>query len=149
MKWLPEHDDILIRMSAEGYFAGDIAVKLYETHGFTVTRNAVIGRAHRKGIVFLNSPSHQAVGKALGPVRPRKPRVPKPPKPIKPPKPTWLDGAGDLRQEDSIHAVSLLEARRHQCRWPINGRAPEILFCGAPAEEKHSYCPRHSAAARL
>lgn len=134
--WTAERDAVLVRLWAEGYSASQIADQIM---GVTVTRCAVIGRAHR-----LKLPPRKAREPARTP-RPRRTRgfVPKPPapppRPIPPPPPP--PGAPQMRR------LSLVELKPHHCHWPI-GDGP-FLFCGADAASGEVYCPFHQRIARV
>lgn len=50
----------------------------------------------------------------------------------------------DLPPDQSDCAVRLLNAKFGQCRYPLSGAGPDLLFCGAPSIEGISWCPRHA-----
>ena len=50
--------------------------------------------------------------------------------------------------EDISSGVTLLELKEHSCRWPLGGHLEKAtLFCGAPKVPGKSYCSCHSARA--
>lgn len=98
-----------------------------------VSRNAVIGKAHRLGLsqpkpAMPRAPTQAKAARKLV-VQPRQPEVPQ--APIAPPPP-----------EPDVRAEDLPWHRR--CQWPIGhpGDA-EFHFCGAPATEGKPYCTSH------
>lgn len=131
--WTDEDDDWLRQLAAKGWSAGQMAVELNRS------RNAIIGRLHRKKIALANKPKT-----ASGPAKPRKRRGRDParspqlhaivreklttdvPKPVATP-------AG--------RGVRFMDIGPQQCRWPVvDGHAMDTFrFCGAPAA--HEDCP--------
>lgn len=117
--------------------------------GGGITRNAVIGMAHRQGWSGRKPPgtslrTQQRAKRASDADRSlmnklRRKSAPPPPKPkparILPP-----------RIEDMVQPVSrdvaLLDLRARDCRWP-SGDGP-FRFCGHRAEEGRSYCGYHT-----
>lgn len=107
-------------------------IELWADHSITtreigdklgVSKNAVIGRAHRlhlparpNGFPWLNVRTHAP-----------RPTVAPRPKPEK-------------------NCFSLLDLSHDLCHWPVNSpaRGGEYLFCGNPVETG-SYCPEHAA----
>lgn len=101
-------DDDLLRKCVS---EGMTAQKISELLGRT--RNSVIGRAHRLDITF----------KSIKPPAEKKPRKKKK-KPI--------------YDNDKSLAVSLLNLRHDQCRWPL-----DTTFCEEVREPGMSYCKTH------
>jgi len=157
-RWPPERDAVLRELAAAGQSATVIAARL------GCTRNAVIGRAARKG-VQLNCHSDHG-GKAGAAARARE-RAKAPAKPAQRPKgapvnnrnlaawaaaqkvaarvePPALPPAPRLTGSRSIAAVG-----RRDCRYI--GARPELvtvdtpIFCGHRAREGSSYCEEHHA----
>lgn len=148
-KWTKEDDEVLQRMAADGYSATQIGEVIGRP------RNAICGRAWRKGFKLLSQPG-------LNPT-PRKPR-PKtrpqncvkgyggrftaafnPPKPIKekvlkafePPKPP-------ANEEPEIGRLSFEELRDGLCKWPVGER-----YCGCASIDRNKpYCAQHTYVAK-
>ncbi len=54
-----------------------------------------------------------------------------------------LPGLRDIPLELSPNEVSLYEATKYQCRWPVRRDVHEQFFCGGNAVEGYSYCAEH------
>jgi GcrA cell cycle regulator len=95
-----------------------------------MTRNAVIGKAHRLGLERQKTANRP--GERQRPHKRKPPPIvvivpaPLPPDPPKPPP----------------SGVKLVDLERHHCRWPL-GEPRDMLFCGQPKWELTSYCPFH------
>ncbi len=120
MAWTDERVAKLRELWDKGLSASQIATALAEG----VTRNAVIGKAHRMNLASRPSPvksdpkkkAKKAVEKKVIPARPRAPGG----------------------------KVSLLELTEKMCKWPIGhpGEA-DFHFCGKPSAPTFPYCPEH------
>ncbi len=110
MEWTEERVARLKALWGEGRTASQIAVILGD-----VTRNAVIGKAHRLGLKGRPSP-----------IRKEKVATPKPARrPV-------AQTSRPVRVSD------------RQCHWPIgHPREPGFHFCGAPAIDDKPYCEKH------
>lgn len=142
-KWTPEQDDAIRALAVEGKSAREIAAAL------NVTRNAVIGRAKRKGIA-LASPQKVAAMKRA--------EMEKRAETIKAKR---REGASlkDVAKEIGVSrsrvwrileevAVPVWDCEipgRRQCHWPEGDLLERTLkFCGAPLEEgQRPYCTEH------
>ena len=151
MSWTDERIDLLKSHWEAGMTASQIADAL----GEGVSRNAVIGKAHRLGLEPRPSPVRvteaaaavieAVVAAAEGVVHgvaeafaaPPPPVVKAPPKrparPAPPPKPA---------------KTTLLDLSEKVCKWPI-GHPGEVdfHFCGKPAQASFPYCTEHCAIA--
>lgn len=155
-------------MWQSGKSASEIAEKLGG-----VTRNAVIGKAHRLGLSGRPSPIKKVVKKTTP--ASKKPLPPKaaaptkksapPPKAtpsVKPPaKPVVVPGKplppmdtaplaalanATSRKDGKI--ISILEVSERLCRWPVGDpKEPGFGYCGADAANGHVYCAEHVAIA--
>lgn len=120
--WTPEKTELLRKMWQAGDSASTIAKALGD-----VTRNAVIGKAHRLGLSPRPSPLILNGKRKDSDVR-------------------TAAAAADDRQRDRW-------GDPRNCRWPIGDpREPDFHFCNAPydAAQGHgrgSYCSRHAAIA--
>lgn len=120
MPWTDEKMSELRKMWDEGVPASAIAEKL----GEGVSRNAVIGKAHRLGLPARPSPVKSADEAA-------KPKASAKPAPVAKPKRT-----------------SLLELSDKVCKWPIGHPGEtDFHFCGQPSNAGFPYCGEHCAVA--
>lgn len=127
MSWTEERVDILKQLWGEGKTAAEIAKAL----GEGVTRNAVIGKAHRLKLSSRVSPIQQNTKKPVAKTevpKVRKPRMVAPQKPV-------FKGKG----------ISLAELGNNMCRWP-NGDPKEenFNFCGCRTVSGLPYCDEHA-----
>ncbi len=150
--WTDERLELLKKLWGEGLSASQIAAEL----GGGMTRNAVLGKSHRLGLVRNTSAG-------ISPPRPRKesPAPGKPPAAEPPmrhaPKPVIstagplpsgqpraaslsVDGASPVREGRTI-----MELREGMCRWPMGDPTrPEFRYCGAPTLAALPYCSHHA-----
>ncbi|MDH5411483.1 MAG: GcrA family cell cycle regulator [Alphaproteobacteria bacterium] len=111
MEWTEERVTKLKSLWGEGRTASQIAVLLGD-----VTRNAVIGKAHRLGLKGRPSPIRK--DKTVTPKPARRPAV-----------------------QASRPAGKVSD---RQCHWPIgHPREPGFHFCGAQAIDDKPYCAKH------
>lgn len=129
MSWSDDRVDLLKKLWGEGKTAAEIAKEL----GEGVTRNAVIGKAHRLKLSSRVSPIQQNAKKIkannnAAPVAPRKPS-----KKV----PVYLG-----------KQVQMEDLRDRMCRWP-NGdpQGDDFSFCGCRTVEGLPYCENHAAIA--
>lgn len=119
MSWSKERIELLQRLWEKGLSASQIASEL----GEGVTRNAVIGKAHRLGLKSRPSP--------LKAVPPQK-------QPAK--------QAKSGKSEDN--KVTLLMLTDRICKWPIGHPGdPNFHFCGRRSQAGQPYCAKHAAMA--
>lgn len=158
MSWTDERIALLKKMWKEGKSAAEIA----KTLGKGVTRNAVIGKAHRMGLSGRPSP----IKKPAAPAKKEKEAAPKSKEPAKKePRPS-APAAGSQRVSAAIAkeveemkriekevlplngGISLLELTERMCKWPIGDpREPDFIFCGRGIRPGTPYCPDHAAMA--
>ena len=117
MAWTDDKINKLQKLWGKGLTASQIAEKL----GDGVTRNAVIGKAHR-----LKLPSRPSPVKA------------EPIKKALPPPPEKKEEMAETRK------TSLLDLTEQTCKWPIGhpGDA-DFYFCGKLSRPGVPYCPDH------
>ncbi|RMF09448.1 MAG: global cell cycle regulator GcrA-like protein [Alphaproteobacteria bacterium] len=116
MAWTEERIERLKTLWEKGLSASQIASEL----GEGVTRNAVIGKAHRMGLSSRPSPVKAEAAK---------PRKPAPAKSAK---------------KDAKKYVTLLDLTERVCKWPIGHPGePDFHFCGKPSEPGMPYCKAH------
>lgn len=115
MEWTEERVAKLKALWGEGHSASQIAGILGD-----ITRNAVIGKAHRLGLKGRPSP-----------IRKEKTTAPKP-----------------VRRAAAAPVARTTRVSDRQCHWPIgHPREPGFHFCGAPAVADKPYCEQHCAVA--
>lgn len=140
MSWTDERVSQLKQLWGEGKTAAEIAKMLGG-----VTRNAVIGKAHRLKLSGRVSPVQVTGGRveaALSKVSndQRAPKIPirerVPSAPIQP----------SMREENiPIKGIQLTELRESTCRWPIGDPKQEgFKFCGCNASPGMTYCDNHT-----
>ena len=127
MSWTEERVEKLKQLWGNGMTAAQIA----EVIG-TVSRNAVIGKAHRLGLSTSKKPAPRPLHQPMMP-RPRKVAPPPPPVPVPRPQP-------------DVNAEDLPWHRR--CQWPIGHPGEQDFhFCGDVAIGGKPYCSAHCSSA--
>jgi GcrA cell cycle regulator len=129
MIWTEEIIEILKTMRAEGHSAGRIARMI----GKGCTRNAVLGKAMRMGIVG---------GSKQRPRHSSEPFV----KAVKPePEPIVIVEPAAAR-DDNGQPYTVMTIRHELCRWPIGDpQQPDFHFCGSGCAPASAYCDAHAA----
>lgn len=127
MSWTDDRVNLLKQLWGEGKTAAEIAKEL----GEGVTRNAVIGKAHRLKLSSRMSPIQQNNKPKRQKTEQRAPRAPK-------------------KSNRNIPVFKGKELKLHElkdrmCRWP-NGdpQEPGFSFCGCPTVEGLPYCRTHA-----
>jgi GcrA cell cycle regulator len=166
MAWTDERIALLKQYWEEGRSASQIADLL----GEGLSRNAVIGKAHRLGLASRPSPLKTGESKAE-PKAPRsepraaapKPAAPRPapaapaPAPVQaeaPVRPAPPPVAQPVAVEPAPAAratarpkggrVTLLDLNDRICKWPIgHPDEPDFHFCGKPVSPGFPYCGEH------
>lgn len=120
MAWTEDRIEILKQLWDKGLSASQIAKEL----GEGVTRNAVIGKAHRLNL--KSRPSPVKTDNTKGKTGPKKKAV----------------------KRQTRKMVTLLDLTDRMCKWPIGhpGDA-DFHFCGKPSEAGMPYCAAHCAEA--
>lgn len=147
MAWTEERVTELKRLWEQGHSASQIASILGE-----VTRNAVIGKAHRLGL--SSRPSPIKAGQAGGAPRPKKKpaarraaprRRAEPVARTKPERPTAPKLSEAERRVLAAQPQPAPEGYRGPtCQWPIGDPGQdEFRFCGAPSSNGRPYCETH------
>ena len=143
-----EHEgmvEALKRLHAEGLSTSRIGASL----PIPVSRNAVISKLHRMGLVSQHAP------KPGNTYRARKPKPAEmkggwrglqfgtPPPQVRT-EPVHVDPDRDSHIPKS-QRVTLLDLEPHHCRWPIGDpQDADFAYCGAhKAQGHHSYCAEH------
>jgi GcrA cell cycle regulator len=143
MSWNGERIELLRALWDEGLSASQIAERL----GEGVTRNAVIGKAHRLGLTARPSPVKtpvQEVSWEKSEVASQVNDSSRTAAPVAPPRPAQgrsANGNGQSR-------VTLLDLNDKVCKWPIGHPGePDFHFCGKPSQPSFPYCGEHCAVA--
>jgi len=135
MSWTDDRVALLKRLWGEGKTAAEIAKELGG-----VTRNAVIGKAHRLKLSNRVSPIQQNKKPAVKAVVAAPAPVPQEKKPApanmsKPP----------VRPKNTGPRIDLIDLKAHECRWADGDpREDDFGFCGDPALPGLPYCPDHA-----
>ena len=130
MAWTDERVDKLKALWKKGLSASQIATEL----GENITRNAVIGKAHRLGLSSRPSPV-------------KKPAQAKPRKaPVKKAAPAAPALAPD--PFDKPEKITILELTDRICKWPLGHPGEDdFQFCGSKSVPGQPYCAFHGAMA--
>ena len=116
MSWTDDRIKQLKGLWEKGLSASQIATEL----GEGITRNAVIGKAHRLGLKSRPSPL-----KAVPPAKPA-------PKPVK-------------EKPAAEEKITILTLTERICKWPIGHPGePDFHFCGKKSQPGQPYCQKHA-----
>ncbi len=116
--WSDERVEQLKELWASGKTAAEIAKEL----GDGLTRNAIIGKAHRLGLSGRITPVQKKVDKPLPPE------------------------VNDIPAKNG--GISLLELTEKTCRYPYGDpKKPNFHFCGSNCLPGLPYCAEHAAVA--
>lgn len=133
--WTDHKVDQLKDLYTKGYSCSVIAGEL----GNGITRNAVIGKVHRLGLIKRGKGAHAVVEQGPRNTYPRKPAEPRTRKPV----------VSDSQREKlrcieiEPRHLSLIDLEPGDCRYPY-GDGP-MTFCGHPKLDGASYCLHHYA----
>ena len=139
IEWAPKRTELLIKLWKSGIPTSEIGRKL------KVTKNAVVGKAHRLGLPKRQSPIPGKEEKAAKTAAPRlKPQVqPKAAlKAIKPPVRPKTDPESPSRPAAVVRLENLGAG---MCAWPVGEPGtPDFHFCGKrPTVPDKPYCVEH------
>lgn len=147
MEWSSERIEQLRSLWHDGLSASQIA-----THLGGITRNAVIGKAHRLGLTGRPSPIKNRPAGVPRPRPVRRPRVEAPASvapraiarpPAAPPRHMEIRPA-PIEVED-VPGATILTLTDRICKWPIGDpRHPDFHFCGRASAEGLPYCADHA-----
>lgn len=141
--WNEERVELLKELWGAGKTAAEIAQQL----GENITRNAVIGKAHRLGLSGRVSPIQKKAKKAA-----KAPAAAKTPTAVA----SATAATAAPRQPRSVYVdtpkenggVSLMELKDRMCHWPIGDpKKPGFHFCGDASVPGVPYCAEHTAVA--
>jgi GcrA cell cycle regulator len=127
MAWTDDRVEKLRELWDKGLSASQIAKELSEG----VTRNAVIGKAHRMGLASRPSPVKSDPAKrAAAAAAKKKAAAPK--------------KSPATKVAPTTGKVSILDLTESMCKWPIGhpGEA-NFHFCGKPSQPTFPYCANH------
>tara|TARA_B100001769_G_C22019117_1_gene547660 strand:- start:545 stop:1000 length:456 start_codon:yes stop_codon:yes gene_type:complete len=127
MAWTYERIEQLKKLWEEGLTASRIATELGD-----VTRNAVIGKAHRLGLSGRMASKSPNSGISI--IRKKKIHIPKNQKIIEIVAPS----------DEPMNPTPFLEIKDGLCRWPIGEpEKNDFKFCGRNTNEGFVYCQTH------
>lgn len=133
----PSWDDARVEMLTKLWDDGLSASQIAKALNIGVSRNAVIGKAHRLGLTRRVRPVALKPKRYAAPM-PKAKRLEEkaavakaPPTPIPPP-PISVEGAKTLTLKGAC-----------ECSWPVGSVEGHALFCCAPVEPGKSYCAGH------
>ena len=142
MAWTDER----IAQLKSGWEGGMTASQIAEQLGEGVTRNAVIGKAHRLGLEARPSPVKPAEDSGAAPaastatvstgpsVAPHVPATPMAPRPL----------AKKPVRNGKTAKTSLLDLNEKVCKWPIGHPGDsDFHFCGKASQAGFPYCTEH------
>jgi GcrA cell cycle regulator len=148
MDWSVEAIERLRALWAEGHSTAEIGRRM------GISKNAVVGKAHRLSLPARPSPIRREPGQAAAP-RPqpvRAPRVAVPPArglvpPVAPAAPVAVAPRAVAAPMPVVRAFSRTTSSR-ACCWPIGEPGqPGFRFCSGAALTGKPYCPEHAAVA--
>lgn len=167
MSWTDERIALLKKMWKEGKSAADIAKTLAKG----VTRNAVIGKAHRMGLSNRPSPikktdapvketSKKESAKKEAPAKKETAKAAPASKKVATPVVSGVKhnplARGEVAEPKKFEkeaippggGVPLIDLTERMCRWPIGDpREDDFTFCGRDIRIGTPYCAAHAAAA--
>jgi len=132
MSWTDERISLLKKLWGEGKTAAEIAKELGG-----VTRNAVIGKAHRLKLSNRVSPIQQNNKKPLVTA-------------VKAPPPVSAEKKiQKIMEQDNLRkGIDMLDLGPRMCRWPLGDpREENFSFCGGHNVEGLPYCADHAKVA--
>lgn len=136
MSWTDERVSLLKQLWGEGKTAAEIAQELGG-----VTRNAVIGKAHRLKLSGRASPI-QPTKKTVSKIKPKK--IDK----VQASNNNVAPFVPEASPDDDKIKVALMDLGAKMCRWPIGDPKRENFgFCGDTTVAGIPYCMRHAQTA--
>ncbi len=148
MAWTTEMDKAMRDGAARHLSASQIACEIWDQTRVQVTRNAVIGYAHREGIPLnrkaVSAPMFSRPKQLMGPQRMRRNVVSKP----LPNKAHRERARINFQLLQTPNPLTILKLDKGVCHWPMwrhEGQTPiaEMFYCGAGTEVDAVYCHDH------
>jgi GcrA cell cycle regulator len=138
--WPVERENLLRELFDRGFSAAQIADRM----GGSISRSAVIGKLHR--LKLTREKKHRCDESQPAP-RKKRATSPRPAKPADVVRPAAVpilkaEEAPSLVFDITITRVSILEAKRDQCRYPAADDGSAMMVCGATVNGG-SYCAAH------
>ena len=128
MAWTDDRVEKLRELWDKGLSASQIAKELAEG----VTRNAVIGKAHRMGLASRPSPVKSDPAKRAAAAAKKKAAPKQEP----------------AKAAPTTGKVTILDLTESMCKWPIGDPGTESFrFCGRKTDPEEPYCVAHSRVA--
>lgn len=161
MSWTDERIALLKKMWKDGKSAADIAKVLARG----VTRNAVIGKAHRMGLSGRPAPVKKPEPASASKKMPVKKALQKKDIPAPVVKKSAAPAVSGMKhnplsrevaeprkfEKEPIPpggGVALIDLSERMCKWPIGDpREDDFTFCGRGIRNGTPYCPDHAGAA--
>lgn len=129
MSWTAEKVNLLKQLWSDGLSAGEIAKNLGD-----VSRNAVIGKAHRLGLESRPSPIKRKVTPLTIPSSKAVTKV--------------APGASEGKKRLNAIKNNIVPLKGHACQWPIGDpRDAAFRFCDDRALPGKPYCSDHASQA--
>jgi GcrA cell cycle regulator len=145
MDWTEEAIATLRQLWDEGLSTAEIGRRM------GISKNAVVGKAHRLNLAARPSPIRRAPGGTPTPRAPRRSARPATPPPSPMMTGTRLPARPPAERPAPVVAIRLPPPSRlgnGACCWPIGDPgAPGFRFCGAQALLGKPYCAEHAAVA--
>jgi GcrA cell cycle regulator len=117
MSWNDEKINRLKKLWQEGLTTGEIGKRL------AISKNAVVGKAHRLGLKGR-------------------------PSPIKRPTKAAAESSPAAKKQPEVKVFTLTDLSSQTCRWPIGDpKHEDFRFCGKPVVAGKPYCGEHCATA--
>lgn len=144
MAWTDER----IAQLKAGWEGGKTASQIAEQLGEGVTRNAVIGKAHRLGLESRPSPVKAGEDTEAAVVTRAATVAPVPPAAAAPPAVAAPVAACPVAKKPvrtgKAAKTSLLDLNEKICKWPIGHPGDsDFHFCGKPSQAGFPYCTEH------
>lgn len=136
--WNPEREALLVSLVGGPFSCKWLAAEINKRTGSVFTRNSIISKIHRMGLV-KNDP--------LVIERQERPKKPRDGRKLRKTsdRTTVVDLFADTLPPPDFLGVPWLEAVNSKtCMYP-EGAGQHMLFCGQPRKDESSYCPGHHA----
>ncbi len=134
MSWTEEKVAVLRQYWGSGKSASEIAEIIGD-----MSRNAVIGKAHRLGLAGRPSPIKEKTAKPKP-----KPTILPVATPNRAQAPQAKASAGNVVELQPGGGATILSLTERMCRWPHGDpKKPGFRFCGKSVSDGSSYCVEH------